>query len=49
MDIIVPRDTVLKAVGARHILHTLAELSMREEETRAFMAAYLRDFTSFCG
>ena len=47
MDIPVPRETVLKAAQARHALHALAEISMREAETRAFMAAFLRDNTSF--
>ncbi len=47
MDIPVPRDAALKAVKARRALHALAEISMREEKTRAYAAAYLRDFTSF--
>lgn len=47
MDIPVSRDTVMKAAQARHALHAMAEISMREEETRAFVAAYLKENTSF--
>ena len=47
MEPLVSRDAVLKAAEARHALHALAEMSMHEVETRAFVAAYLRNNTSF--
>ncbi len=47
VDLTIGRDTAQRAQEVRHTLHILAEISMRENETRAFTAAYLEKNTSF--
>ena len=47
MEIPVGEEIIRRAVRARHDLHRLAEKSLEEKETKAYMASFLREETSF--